>query len=118
MAYFAVNGVPIKNPTSFKIERYNVTTMTRLSNADMTGDLIAQKLKFFFTYDAISAADFDIILNAIWHSQKLFFPLTYEYQGVPTTAMVYVGAIPSDLHYANRGPAWVWKNVSFNLIQR
>lgn len=118
MAYFAVNGVLIKNPTSFKIERYNVTTMTRLANADMTGDLIAQKLKFFFTYDAISADDFDTILRAIWDSKKLFFRLNYEYQGQMRSAMVYVGSIPSDLHYANKGPGWVWKNVTFNLIER
>jgi hypothetical protein len=118
MAYFAVNGVFIKNPTSFKIERYNVTTMTRLANADMTGDLIAQKLKFFFTYEAISASDLDDILMAIWDSKKLFFTLNYEYQGQARSAVVYVGSIPSDLHYANKGPNWVWKNVTFNLIER
>ena len=118
MAYFAINGVPIKNPSTFKIERYNVTTMTRLSNADMTGDLIAKKLKFFFTYDAISAIDFDVILDAIWDHNALFFTLEYEYHGLPKSATVYVGSIPSDLHYANKSSTWVWKNVSFNLIER
>ena len=116
---FVVNGVPIKNPTTFKIERYNVTTMERLANADMAGDLIAQKLKFYFTYEAIAAPDLDKILEAIWSSRKLFFTLEYPYQGEQRTATVYVGSIPADLHRgAMASPNWVWKGVSFNLIER
>lgn len=116
---FIVNGVTIKNPSTFKVERYNVTTMTRLSNADMTGDLIAQKHKFYFTYEAISAPELDAILDAIWHSQKLFFTLNYPYQGDQRSATVYVGSIPSDLHRGSKSsPNWVWRNVTFNLIER
>ena len=118
---FVVNGVSIKNPTAFKIERYNVTTMTRLSNADMTGDLIAQKRKFYFTYDAITAAELDTILEAIWESQKLFFTLEYPYQGESNnrSATVYVGSIPAELHRGDMAsPNWVWKNVTFNLIEK
>jgi hypothetical protein len=121
---FVVNGVSIKNPTAFKIERYNVTTMTRLSNADMTGDLIAKKHKFFFTYDAITAADLDKILEAIWDSDALFFTLEYPYQGQQRSATVYVGSIPSDLHRGdtatgdNVASRWIWKGVTFNLIEK
>lgn len=114
---FTVNGIAIKNPSTFKIERYNVTTMSRLSNADMVGDLVAKKLKFYFTYEAISASDFNIILQAIWDSDKLFFPLEYMDMGVQKRAMVYVGSIPSDLHYMSSKNI-VWKNVTFNLIER
>lgn len=114
---FVINGVTVKNPSTFKVERYNVTTMGRLSNADMTGDLVAKKKKFYFTYSAISAEEFDLILRAIWDSDKLFFPLTYEDRGVPQHATVYVGSIPSDLHYMSNGNT-VWKNVTFNLIER
>lgn len=116
---FVVNGVAIKNPSTFKIERYNVTTMQRLSNASMTGDLIAQKLKFYFTYEAISAPEFDKILEAIWDSKRLFFDLEYPYQGQQRRASVYVGSIPSDLHRGDMASAnWIWKNVNFNLIER
>lgn len=114
---FVVNGVTIKNPSTFKVERYNVTTMERLSNADMVGDLIAKKLKFYFTYEAISAEDFDKILSAIWDSDTLFFPLVYTDRGVQKSAMVYVGSIPSDLHYMSSKNT-TWKNVTFNLIER
>lgn len=113
---FTVNGVRIKNPSTFKVERYNVTTMERLSNADMVGDLIAKKRKFYFTYDAISAADFDAILGAI-DSDTLFFPLEFPDRGVTVRAEVYVGSIPADLHYMSDRNT-VWKNVTFNLIER
>lgn len=114
---FVVNGVKIKNPSAFKVERYNVTTMERLSNADMVGDLVAKKLKFFFTYDAISADEFDAILRAIWDSDQLFFPLEYDDRGSTHKAMVYVGSIPAQLHYMSAANT-VWKNVTFNLIER
>lgn len=117
MANFTVNGRGIKNPSSFKLERYNVTNMERLANADMVGDLIAKKIKLYYTYDAITASDLDNILEAIWDTDKLFFPVTYVYQGEERTATVYVGSIPSELHSA-KSKEWVWKNVTFNLIEK
>lgn len=116
---FVVNGITIKNPSTFKIERYNVTTMNRLSNASMAGDLIAKKLKFFFTYDAISAEELDAVLDAIWEHDALFFTLSYPYQGEQREASVYVGSIPSELHRGHMASkSWIWKNVTFNLIER
>lgn len=118
MANFTVNGRGIKNPSSFKIERYNVTNMERLADAKMVGDLIAKKLKFYFTYEAISAEDLDVILEAIWETDELFFPLEYVENGVSKSATVYVGSIPTDLHKAGKTSNWVWKNVTFNLIEQ
>lgn len=114
---FVINGITIKNPSAFKVERYNVTTMERLSNATMVGDIVARKRKFYFTYNVLSAEDFGLILQAIWNTDNLFFPLEYEDRGMKQRAMVYVGSIPSELHYmSNRNT--VWKNVAFNLIER
>lgn len=118
MANFTINGRAIKNPSTFKIERYNVTNMERLADASMVGDLIAKKLKFYFTYDAISAEDLDNILEAIWDTNSLFYPLEYMENGVKKVATVYVGSIPAELHKAGRTSNWTWKNVTFNLIER
>lgn len=112
-----INGITIKNPSTFKIERYNVTTMERLSNATMVGDLVAKKLKFYFTYDALTAQEFDTILQAIWDSPGLFFPFQYSDRGISKITMAYVGSIPSELHYMSDKNT-VWKNISFNLIER
>jgi len=117
MANFKVNGKVIKNPSAFKIERYNVTNMERLANADMVGDLIAKKLKFYFTYEAITAGDLDTILDAIWETDKIFYELEYTYQGKQKKATVYSGSIPAELHSA-KSKEWVWKNVTFNLIEK
>jgi hypothetical protein len=117
MAFFTIAGVAIKNPSTFKLERYKVTNMERLADASMVGDLIAKKLKFYFTYDAISGADLDTILEAIWDS-TLFFNLHYIYNGVEKDATVYVGSIPSELHRAGATTNWVWKNVTFDLIEK
>lgn len=114
---FRVNGVVIKKPSTFKVERYNVTTMERLSNASMVGDLVAKKHKFYFTYDAITAEEFDRILSAIYDSDALFFPFVYPDRGVLKGTMVYVGSIPAELHYMSDSNT-VWKNLTFNLIER
>ena len=114
---FKINGVAVKNPSTFKIERYNVTTMERLSNASMVGDLVAKKRKFYFTYDALSQSDLAKILDAIWEGDKLFFTLEYPDRNNTHRATVYVGSIPTELHYMSNANA-VWKNVTFNLIER
>ena len=118
MANFQINGVDIKNPSEFKIERYNVTNMERLADAKMVGDLIAKKRKFYFTYEAISGFDLDKILELIWETNELFFPLVYLENGISKTATVYVGSIPTELHRAGRTTNWVWRNVTFNLIEQ
>ena len=118
MANFSINGVGVKNPSAFRIERYNVTNMERLANAEMVGDLIAKNRKFYLTYEAISGYDLDVILNAIWETETLFFPLVYIENGVEKTASVYVGSIPTELHRAGRTTNWVWRNVTFNLIEK
>lgn len=116
--HFRINGVDIKDPSTFKKERYNVTNLARLSDATMAGDLIAQKRKFYFTYDAITAADWQNILNAIWEHEQIFLSFEYMENGVWKQATVYVGNIPADLCLGNNHSHWVWKDVSFNLIEK
>lgn len=111
-----INSVDIKRPSSWKIERYNVTNMTRLANGDMTGDLIAQKRKFYFTYEAITSQELNIILDELWETTELFHTYSYVENNETKTATVYVGSIPSDLY--RTGGAWVWKNVNFDLIEK
>lgn len=118
MAFFEIRNTAIKNPSAFKIERFNVTNMERLADSTMTGDLIARKRKFYFTYDVITGSDLNNILNLIWEASGLFFLLKYYENGVAKTATVYVGAIPSDLYRADLSTNWVWRNVTFNLIEQ
>lgn len=113
---FRINGHPIKRPWPFKIERYKVSNLDRLANAEMVGDLIAKKRKFYFTYAAISGRELDAILDIIWETDAMFYTLSYVENNVTKTAKVYPGSIPSELH--NTGENWVWKNVTFDLIEK
>ena len=116
-SHFKVNGTYIKSPSTFKIERYLVTNLERLANADMVGDLIAKKLKFYFTYESLTGEDLATILGAIWDSGTIFYELEYhDDDGSAHTVTVYSGSIPSELHKASKN--WVWKNVTFDLIQK
>lgn len=117
MAHFKINNSPILDPNVFRIERYNVTTLNRLANAKMVGDLVAKKRKFHFSYDAISATDINHILDLIWNTNSLFYTFEYEENNVWKSAVVYSGNIPSELHSA-QSSEWVWKNVTFDLIEQ
>lgn len=112
----------MKNPTTFKIERYKVSTLSRIANADMVGDMVARKYKFYFTYAAITAFEYDEMLKAIWDIDGMFFYLHVpmnESLDDRTTFRVYAGSIPASLNYGNHNPkTWIWKDVSFNLIQQ
>jgi hypothetical protein len=118
MNNFELNGVLIKNPSTFKIERYRITTLNRLANGKMVGDFIARKHKFFFTYAAITSRELNNILDLIWETDSIFYTLKYVENGVSKTAQVYAGAIPTELHRAEPSANWVWKNVNFNLIEQ
>lgn len=113
-----INSTSIKKPTGWKIERYKVSNLERNAAGLMCGDLIARKRKFYFTYEALSARDLDNILDVLWETDDMFFTLTYEENNVRKEATVYPGAIPSDLHHAGPDEEWVWKNVTFDLIER
>ena len=82
----------------------------------MCGDLIAKKRKFYFTYAAITAKDLNTILDTIWETNELFFTLSYVENGQTKTATVYSGSIPTELY--RTGDNWVWKEVTFDLIEK
>lgn len=114
-----INGHDIKKPNgNWKIERYNLTNLERNAAGLMCGDLIAKKRKFYFTYAAIKASELDNILNIIWETNDIFYTLTYDENNITKNATVYVGSIPTELHRAEVGQDWVWKNVTFDLIER
>jgi hypothetical protein len=119
MPNFKIDDTPIKNPTKFRIERYNITTLERLANADMAGDYIASKSKFLFTYDFLEGSEWTIILGLLWGTATLFHTLKYyeDGSGDEKSASVYVGDMPADLHKGGMAE-WVWKDVTFNLIQK
>lgn len=113
---YTLAGVPIKRPSSFKIEKYKITNASRLANGNMTADVLAKKRKFSLTYNQIKASDLNVILNAVWENMSYFFSFTYMENGTLKSATVYPGSIPQEL-YCPIGD-WTWKNVSFSLIEQ
>ncbi len=112
-----LDGVAIKKPSSFKIERYSITKAERVSSGLMQMDLIAKKRKFFLEWAAINSAEINVILNIIWEGNNLFFPFSYVENNEVKTAEVYVGAIPTDLYRTDEAN-WIWTDVKINFIER
>lgn len=113
---YKIDGITIKRPSEFRIEEYDVTTLKRLASADMAGDLIKTKLKFYFTYDCLTSKDWAIIKGALASTTTLFHTLTYIDDNVECQKTIYKGAIPRTLQ--RTGNVWVWKDISFSLIER
>jgi hypothetical protein len=114
---YSLNGVTIKRPSNFKIERFNITKATRLASGLMDMQLVARKRKFYFTWSAIRASDLNVILDIIWESQDVFFTLDYIENNEHKTAIVYSGSIPSTLHHTDVVD-WVWEDVQIDFIEQ
>ncbi len=117
----AINGVAIRNPTDLTIEYYTITQAGRVATGDMVMDYVASKRTFELTYSHITSTDLNTILDILWTNlattKQCFHTLTYLDDGVTKTATVYAGAIPKKLH-CGQGAQWVWKNVTFSLIEK
>lgn len=111
-----IDGEVIKKPTAFGIERYNLTKSGRVASGRMTMDIIAQKIKFTFSYDVLSGPDLDQILRLIYNPARPFFEVTHEENGRIEKHMCYSGA-PKYTKFRTDGQ-WYWKNVTFDLIEQ
>ncbi len=113
---FKIDGVQIKTPHDFQIQKYRITDSNRTANGDMVMDEIAKKRKFFFSYIVITGTEWAIINEALFEGD-VFTELSYVEDNVTKTATVYMGALDKGrLHIT--GGEWVWKGASFNLIER
>lgn len=118
---FRLDGIRIKNPTSFNPEYYTLTKSTRVANGDMVMDYVANKQKFNFTWAAINSRELDTIIEILWRqlpqTKECFHILEYEDDLRHHEVKVYAGAIPHNLHRGD-GRLWVWKDVKLSLIER
>lgn len=110
-----IDGVQIKKPTDFSIEKYKLTKSGRLASGKMTMDIIAKKHKFAFSYDVLSSTQLDLIASVV-DGDKAFFELVYEENNVVKTATVYAGALKAKKF--REGSIWYWKNITFDLIEQ
>lgn len=116
---FKIDGTKIKRPTEFKHSYYDITNANRLQDGTMSMELIAQKEKFFFTYEVLTSDELNNILNLIWRSRKMFFTLSYVEDNTWHSAVVYKGEIQKSLYRSSKeGGPWVYKDFTFNLIER
>lgn len=112
----AINGIEIKRPWPFKIDKYKISSLERMSDGTMVGDYIARKRTFAFSYRQINSTELNKILDIIWESDSMFFTLEWVEDNVTKTATVYPGAIPQLLHHT--GSEWIWEDVNFQLIEQ
>jgi hypothetical protein len=110
-----IDGVKIKEPHEFNIERYDITKAERLASGKMVMDLIAKKKKFIFNYNVLSGKALQALLDLI-DTDKMFHEFTYEENGVLKTTTVYSSPIKYQKFRTSMG--WYWKNVSFSLIEQ
>lgn len=110
-----INGIAIKNPTSWDVEEYKLTKAGRVATGDMTMDVIAKKRKFNLSYEVLSGKDLEAIRN-ILYSDDSFYTLEYEDDNLLRSAIVYVGAITRS-RFRTDG-VWYWRDVQFSLIEQ
>ena len=108
-------GSAIKQPKDFRIGSFTLTKAGRTADGLMKIDRIAGKKKFYFEYEALRGDDLDTIKDII-EGTTMFFTLTYYDNDVAKSATVYAGALEKT-QFRTDGK-WVWKEISFDLIQQ
>lgn len=116
--YLAIDSTPIKIPKTegFTIGYYKISDLKRTVNGDQSGDFIALKRTFNFTYESIYSSELNVIINILMGQQKMFYTLTINIDGNTSNYTVYPGAIPASLY--RTGEDWVWTGVSFQVIEK
>lgn len=112
-----INGVRVKTPHNFTYEEYDVTKANRLANADMAMEYIATKRKYLIAYQALTAKEYNLIWTQM-RKNRPFFEVTLDLDGKDTSFLCYVGAIKRTGHIVFTGSEWVWKDVTFNFIEK
>ena len=108
-------GQSIKRPTDFKIGSFTLTKAGRTADGTMHLERIAGKRKFYFEYDVLNGDDLDTIKNII-EGTTMFFILTYKDNDNAKSATVYAGSLEKT-QFRTDG-YWVWKNITFDLIEQ
>lgn len=111
-----LEGVNIKAPSTFTIQKYNVTKSGRVASGMMTMELVAKKRKFITHYNTINSAD-KTELESVLDGSNMFMNFTYEEDGVIKTAKVYVGDLEAAVARNSTGTVY-YKDWEFHLIEQ
>lgn len=112
-----IDSTSIAEPQKFEIERYALTKAGRVASGKMTLELVAWKRKFNLTYEVITGANLDTILDLLV-TTTMFHTLAYpEADGTTSSATVYVGAIKGEF-WRNAGSNRIFRDVTFSLIEQ
>lgn len=113
--FYKVNGLEIKSPSTFSIEKYNLTKAGRLTNGIMMLDLVGKKRKFVIQYNVLREQEYTEIINIIF-GVSMFFTFEYNENSVDKSAICYVGAIKQQQFRTES--TWYWKDVAFDFIEK
>jgi len=116
MAY-RISGEPIKPPSDFGYEYYNLTKSGRVASGKMTMEIVAQKRKFSFSYAVMAGADMAKLKALIFNAKVPFFSLEYDDETGSNVAIVYSGAIKAT-RFRSDNMGWYYKSVTFDLIEQ
>ena len=115
-----LDNTTIKNPTKpVAIGKYPVTAhVGRVASGLMTMSFVAEKSTFQFVYDVIRYDVLQVILDIIEDFPTLFHTLSITENGVAVEYTVYAGAVTKIPFRTDNDGYWVYKDVSWQLIER
>lgn len=115
MALIQINGVDIKDPSSYEYQRYDLDAEDgtgRNQKGDMCRDRQAIKVKLVCSWPALTKSEMRALLQAV---KDTFFSVTYldAYTGDYTTKTMYVGDRSAPLWYKD-----YWQGLTMDFIEK
>ena len=116
MAIYSIGGVAMPSPQNFAVSLMDLSKANRNANGDMILERIATKRKIAISYEYLTGAQLQTILNAI---TPVFFSVTYTdpLTNASRTGTFYSGDRNTDmLDFTGSQPRY--KNCSFDLVEK
>lgn len=116
--YMSINGSPIPQPATVTYNRYDMDSEESFRGLDgtMQRDRIATKVKLDCQWNALTANEMNVLLNAM---EPVFFNIEYydPYVGGPTTKTFYVGDRSAPVYSVANGKV-IFKSFTANFIEK
>lgn len=119
MAMLKINGIPVKDPSSFTWDLYDLSSEESGRTVDGIAhkDVIGQKRTLSCQWDNLTWDEASSLLKVV--NTKIFFPVEYPdaMSGVRETRTFYVGDRHAPVYMWTEGKR-IFASVSFNFIEK
>lgn len=123
MAIISIGGTNLKDPSTYEVEKFDIVKqITNLRGQTITDIIAKDKVKIKVGYNTMTGTELAALLSVINNNyyEDFYYSVTYQ---IPSSTTSYDSMIASISNrnfgnYILNSTKKIWKDVSFELIER